>query len=246
MPGRPQSIGEERLPVRGRGSRAPTNGLAGFPRFIDARIYITEAAYRHMQGCFGPDGKMATALTAFTPNTPWASMGCTRVVNFGAGTSAATPQAAAAAALWLQQATVPADAEPWQRVEAVRHALFASANLPTEASRQYFGNGFIRANAALDVSFRSDLARTPPDAIAFPWIRLIGGLETPVPDGQDLMFEVEALQIFMQSKNLSDIAGDADPLEDSLGPADKRRIISGLRDSHSASQALRQHLDQLL
>jgi hypothetical protein len=87
-----------------------------------------------MQGNWGPDSKMATAMAAFTPNMPWAELGCAGVVDMdGQGTSAATPQIAAAAALYLQKHAkrnlrsrkLP---EPWMRVEAVRHALFVSAN----------------------------------------------------------------------------------------------------------------------
>ena len=47
---------------------------------------------------------MDTALAAYTPNMPWAEINCPTIVDMdGAGTSAATPQVAAAAALWLQK-----------------------------------------------------------------------------------------------------------------------------------------------
>ena len=53
-----------------------------------------------MQGNWGPESKMATALSAFTPNIPWAELGCKEIVDMdGQGTSAATPQVAASAAL---------------------------------------------------------------------------------------------------------------------------------------------------
>ena len=84
-----------------------------------------------MQGNWGPQSKMATALAAFTPNTPWAKLGAPLVVDLnGAGTSSATPQVAAAVALWLTQhrTQVAQYTQPWQRVEAVRHALFTSAD----------------------------------------------------------------------------------------------------------------------
>src|SRR5205085_930128 len=59
-------------------------------------------------------------LAAYTPNTPWAALGCPALVNHdGAGTSSATPQSAAAAALRLQQVG-PQGARPWQSVGAVR------------------------------------------------------------------------------------------------------------------------------
>ena len=52
-----------------------------------------------MQGNYGPASKMDTALGAYTPNVPWAKIDCGAVVDMdGAGTSAATPQIAAAVA----------------------------------------------------------------------------------------------------------------------------------------------------
>jgi len=43
-------------------------------------------------------------MAAFTPNTAWARYGAANIVDFdGNGTSAATPQIAAAAALWIQR-----------------------------------------------------------------------------------------------------------------------------------------------
>ena len=75
----------------------------------DRTPYYKPGLHRKMQGCFGPNSKMTTALAAFTPNDPWAVMGCDNLITHdGGGTSSATPQAAAAAALWLQQATLPA------------------------------------------------------------------------------------------------------------------------------------------
>ena len=73
-----------------------------------------------MEGNFGPSKKMKAALAAYTPNIPWALYGCQEVVRLnGGGTSSATPQVAAAAALWLEKykAELPRD---WRRVEAVR------------------------------------------------------------------------------------------------------------------------------
>ena len=60
--------------------------------------------FRTMQGNWGPGSKMATAVSAFTPNMPWAELGCPGIVDMdGSGTSSATPQVAAAAALYLQK-----------------------------------------------------------------------------------------------------------------------------------------------
>src|SRR5262249_13137540 len=63
-----------------------------------------------MAGNYGPDSKMDTALSAFTPNVPWAKLGCSNIVDpDGRGTSSATPQVASSAALWLQQFKQPVD-----------------------------------------------------------------------------------------------------------------------------------------
>ena len=66
--------------------------------------YFRHGIHRQMQGCFGPPGKMNTAIAAYTPNMPWAKLGCHDLITIdGAGTSSATPQVAAAAALWYQK-----------------------------------------------------------------------------------------------------------------------------------------------
>ena len=100
-----------------------------------------------MAGNYGPAAKMRTAIAAYTPNVPWARFGEPDVVDFdGNGTSAATPQVAAAAALWIQKHRAAYDAYPeaWMRVEAVRKALFDSA-AADNARKGYFGAGLLRA-----------------------------------------------------------------------------------------------------
>jgi hypothetical protein len=206
----------------------------------DRTPYYKPGVHFLMQGCFGPPAKMATAIAAFTPNTPWASCGCRHQVSHdGAGTSAATPQAAAAAALWLQNAGAVA-AQPWQRVEAVRHALFASADKSAEGNDVYYGQGLLRARHALDVPFRTDLPQTPADSVSFPWLRL-GGRSAAEPSGHELMYEVEALQVFEQDSALQELAGGADPLRDDLDRASRRRLVATLAKLPGVSDALRRH-----
>jgi subtilisin family serine protease len=214
----------------------------------DGTPYYREGFHRHMQGCFGPPAKMTTALATFTPNTPWAKMGCRELVNLdGAGTSAATPQAAAAAALWLQRVTIPDGIEAWQRVEAVRYALFSSADKPTSEDEKYFGQGLLRASRALDVPFKSDLPQTAADSVSFPWLRILGALEAvPVPTGRELMYEVEALQIYLQSPNLQDLTAREEPLTGTLDEPKRKQLIGALSQSPLASQALRKYLRELL
>ena len=78
-----------------------------------------DLAINIMAGNYGPDSKMDTAISAYTPNTPWARLGCAQTVDHnGQGTSAATPQIAAAAALWIQMFKSKWEQYPqgWMRV----------------------------------------------------------------------------------------------------------------------------------
>jgi Subtilase family len=105
-----------------------------------------------MAGDYGPTKKMATAISAYTPNVPWARFGSPQTVDFdGAGTSAATPQVAATAALWIQKNRAKYDsyAEPWMRAEAVRVSLFETADTD-HADAAHFGAGRIKAQAAVN------------------------------------------------------------------------------------------------
>jgi subtilisin family serine protease len=85
--------------------------------------YITND-FGTMQGCWGPDKVMHKAIAAYTPNVPWmANQSNPNGWDMnGGGTSASTPQIAAACALWLKQygSQFPVG---WQRVEACRHAI---------------------------------------------------------------------------------------------------------------------------
>jgi hypothetical protein len=124
--------------------------LAACGAMADHKPY-TDLAPRLMAGNYGPDDKMTTAISASTPNTPWARMGCSATIDFdGSGTSSATPQVAAAAALWIQVHRAAIDAYPagWMRVEAIRQALFQSAAANAKEKRR-LGRGELKARAAL-------------------------------------------------------------------------------------------------
>ena len=68
-----------------------------------------------IEGNWGPDSTMTAAL-GYTPNIPWAKIGCSSAIRQnGEGTSASTPQVAAAVALWYEKhkKLLPRD---WRRV----------------------------------------------------------------------------------------------------------------------------------
>jgi subtilisin family serine protease len=111
----------------------------------------------NMQGNYGPEKSMDTALAAYTPNLAWASENQPyKFSKAGGGTSSATPQIAAAAALWIAFNRKPLQDKgytgTWKQAEAVRQALFTSAGKAYPGYKKYYGNGALKANAALDIS----------------------------------------------------------------------------------------------
>jgi subtilisin family serine protease len=112
-----------------------------------------------MQGNWGPERAMQTALAAYTPNLAWANNNPAFKYHFsrsGGGTSSATPQIAAAAALWIvfnrQQLHDKKYKGTWKQAEAVRQALFRSGGVEYPGYKKYYGNGSLKASAALDLS----------------------------------------------------------------------------------------------
>jgi hypothetical protein len=191
--------------------------LAACGVMADGSPYADFADARKMGGSYGPDSKMDTALAAYTPNTPWAKYACLALPDFdGAGTSSATPQIAAAAACWLRKnlADVRKYPEKWMRVEAVRHALFTSAD---NRNREYFGRGTLRARHAMAVPVpaASMLNKQPADSVSVPflgpvWNVLFGAVKPSAAlSVEQSMFHVEAAQILGRNGELQRIISDA-------------------------------------
>ena len=200
-----------------------------------------------MQGNWGPKKKMKTAMAAYTPNMPWAELGCANVVDMkGGGTSAATPQIAAAAALWLMQHKRNY-AKPWMQVEAVRKALFESAH--DAGNLKQLGRGLLRARNALQIPAAepNQLKKTKKDSARFGLFKLLFQLGVAGPSPRNEMFEQEASQLLLSSKTLEDIIEkhDFDP-EDA--PDDNHALRKELIDAMAAeprcSHALRAHLEK--
>ena len=215
----------------------------------DGSPYFKPGLHSKMHGCFGPPSVMGTAMAAYTPNAPWALMGCVNGIGFAGGTSSATPQCAAAAALWFQKHPAPAGAQSWQRVEAVRHAMFSSADRSHPQCEKFYGRGVLKAVPMLAVPFRTDLPITPPDSVSFPWLRLLGpgpAAADPFAAGRQDMFEVEALQVFVETQRLQELAGGADPIADKPAAKDVKAVLDAMRKLPGVSKALRAHLDGIV
>jgi hypothetical protein len=207
-----------------------------------------------MQGCWGPDKVMQKAVAAYTPNVPWMSYKSMPGGwdMDGSGTSASTPQVAAACALWLKQygQQFPAG---WQRVEACRHALFESVKNRAQNVAE-IGAGILDAGAMLSAATLAEvqaaytqnkLPQVAPDAVSFPFWRLLFGLAPP-GQGVDEMYETEAAQIFFRSAN-KDLAAvvaanpDGDPAK-ALPPPAARQFRDAFIAEPSISNTLKSYL----
>ncbi|HYH45601.1 MAG TPA: S8/S53 family peptidase, partial [Thermoanaerobaculia bacterium] len=194
---------------------------------------------RAMEGSFGPDSAMKAALATYTPNIPWARFGCKNVVRRnGEGTSAATPQVAAAAALWYEKYK---DELPrsWQRVEAVRRALFSTAKL--KGDRSHFGNGVLQARAALDVRPVLGLPKSERSDASFGFLRVVTGLGLDEPTPREQMFNLEVAQRWLLNERLQEIVPDPEAASALSGDA-LRGFMEAVIEDDGASLALRKHV----
>ena len=122
-----------------------------------------------LRGSYGPDGWSgmwkiredpqlkgfgdfrAWPIAAYAPNTMWLQ-GTHSAELSGGGTSAATPQVAAAAALWLDynRDQIARDWRTWRKAEAVYQALLYSSFRRSETKPdRYLGAGILKAKRAL-------------------------------------------------------------------------------------------------
>lgn len=231
--------------------------LAATGVMADGRPYFGQEL-QAMQGCHGPDSKMETAIAGWTPNIPWPELGCADTIDEdGQGTSAATPQVAAAAALWIARYFDELEdyPEPWMRGEAARQALLLGAwkttpRLNEAQVRNMLGGGALNALGALDQPPLPvpQLQRQPVASAAWDWLKLITGQGVGVTEAvtspRERMLSLEILQLAGRDPALAELAGDAEAGEPS--PKRRRDFLKAVRDSGRASQALKGAIDRAL
>ena len=236
-------------------SELPTH-LAVYPAAFNRVVTAVGATYDktpyvtnkigELQGSWGPDDVMAKAIAGYTPNVAWMKFQTTDGFDMdGAGTSASTPQVAAACALWVQLygSNFPAG---WQRVEACRLALFRSAD-PGNGSATYLGKGVLDVPKMLDAGLAAQIQQeiqanqvqpSPVDSVSFPFLRLLVGLGPPGSE-EEKMYETEAAQIVRRSTNLELVGGfHAFTRGATLSPATIARLRQVLKAEPEISDAL--------
>ena len=193
-------------------------------------------AARDIQGNWGPDSCMIQALAAYTPNIPWPIYHCKdKIRRNGEGTSSATPQIAAAVALWYERykSVLPRD---WRRIEAVRNALFRSAKA---ADQQHCGHGALQARAALSLAPDLSLPKTPADSDSFAFLRVITGLGITEMPPREMMFNLELAQRYLANPDLQAIVPDP---EASVGDDAMLKFMDAVIQDSRTSVALRKHI----
>ncbi len=214
----------------------------------DFAPYTTTKA-GEMQGCYGPRRHMAKALAAFTPNTPWASAPSGKIRFSGAGTSSATPQIAAAAAIYYRKYFDELnDLEPWQRVEALRNALYRTARKEVRRFNgsyvDCFGNGILQAHDALSIPVGRPVLKTPEDKM--PWFPILTTLFKAAPQVQKSkkqeMFNTELAQLVYNYRDLAAIIDDEEKPFEKVSLKKWKNFADAVIEHPAASITLKKYL----
>ena len=203
-----------------------------------------------LQGCFGPERHMQKALAAFTPNTPWATVSNGKgIISFsGAGTSSATPQIAAAAANYYKKYHQQLDALlPWQRVEAIRNALYTKALKKVDglkgSFKKYFGNGILQANASLSVPVATNLKMTEEDEMPwFPILTTIFKAKPKTVGNRMEMFNTELAQLVYYYPDLALIIDNEEKAYEKVSKKKWKQFTDAVIAHPASSITLKQYL----
>jgi hypothetical protein len=221
-----------------------------------------------LRGNWGPASWMKNAIAAFSPNVLWPHLprdqeGENIIDLDGQGTSSSTPQAAAAAALWLQyyrdDAVLKNNWRNWKKAEMAYAALRQSAKqfnpsgLPNYSS-DFFGNGILQAKGALSKDPKTfNIQAQKPATVGLGWAKLfgslVGGTREPGISDETIkqMFGLELAQLAQRSAKIQDLMeqyGGYDP-DSGQGPSPeqtlkfKRDLFQAIRDDTRTSRHLK-------
>ena len=211
-----------------------------------------------LRGSYGPASAMGHAIAAYTPNVPWAVLSKDTPSNLlaldGAGTSASTPQVAAAAALWLERhrTALGPHWRTWRKTEAVYHALFASADAGAAGdakrraySRKYFGAGLLKARDALrQLPTPGTLTERARSEIGFDLLELVTSFRpfaddpSPASRARIDLLRLEAAQLAATSVRIEKLLAGLEPGEQPSREL-RRRLLRALVREPGVSSALR-------
>jgi hypothetical protein len=181
----------------------------------------------------------------------------------GQGTSSSTPQAAAAAALWLQyyrdDGVLKNSWRTWKKAEMTYAALRQSAKQfnpvgSSNYSSEFFGNGILQARGALSKAPGTlNIQPQKSATVGIGWAKLFGSLiggtrEAGVSEETiKQMFGLELAQLAQRSTKIQDLmeqyAGYDPDSDQGLSPEEllkfKRQLFQAIRDDPRTSRHLK-------
>jgi pimeloyl-ACP methyl ester carboxylesterase len=206
-----------------------------------------------MEGNYGPRALMGTAVAAFTPNVSWAPYRYEDIVGIrGDGTSSATPQIAAAAALYYKKHFDEIEALPegWMKVEAIRNALFSSAKKTIKDHdgdyAEFYGNGVLQAADMLNIAVpaTATLKKAEKDKVSFPFWRVILGTKgfDEEEQARQEMLETELMQLLLTDSRLQQLLKEEEIDLTTMTNEEIINFIDAVLANRDASDTLKRNL----